>query len=237
MTAPWSAPRLWPDEECWIIGGGPSVPRLFGVPEVTVKAVMNDKQSPLVYSQYLLALHARHVIGVNNAYMLGDWVDVAFFGDWHWYVAHREALAQRAQLKVSCALRFGEVPYEGVKFLSKDMNSGISEDPTKVCWNFNSGAAAISLARHLGVKRVLLLGFDMTLDTMGVSHWHGRHRFMDTDGDGNRRQLSRVHAFDRHLKNFQAVANDALRLGLEILNVNPDSRIAEFPKVALQDVL
>lgn len=51
-------PKIWRGQTVFIIGGGPSI---------------NDTPLHL--------LHGRRVIGVNNAYLLGPWVDVCWFGD------------------------------------------------------------------------------------------------------------------------------------------------------------
>ena len=54
----WKPPKIWKGGTAYIIGGGPSV---------------NDADLSLI--------HDRRVIGVNNAYSLGGWVDVCWFGD------------------------------------------------------------------------------------------------------------------------------------------------------------
>jgi len=54
----WKPPKIWQGSPAFIIGGGPSV---------------NDVDFSLIK-------HHR-IIGVNNSYQLGDWVDVCWFGD------------------------------------------------------------------------------------------------------------------------------------------------------------
>lgn len=54
----WKAPSMWDGGQCFILGGGPSL---------TVEQVES--------------LRGRRVIAVNQAYKLGDWIDVLFFGD------------------------------------------------------------------------------------------------------------------------------------------------------------
>jgi hypothetical protein len=63
----WEAPStLWSGEVVYIIGGGPSLKTLdLGV------------------------LADRRVIGCNDAYMLGPWVGICFFGDYGWYFTKR----------------------------------------------------------------------------------------------------------------------------------------------------
>nr|NIV94695.1 hypothetical protein [candidate division KSB1 bacterium] len=143
---------------------------------------------------------------------------------------HRKRLAQWPGLKTTCCNRFAnKAPEdsEGIKYLPKDKahRNGISPTITRVSWNSNSGAAAISVAAHFGVKQILLLGFDMSLDKKKVSHWHGHH--------GKKRSPP----FQRHLKGFPFIAKDAKNRGIQILNVSPKSAIPDLKKVSLSDVL
>lgn len=205
------------------------MPRQFDIPQEIISKVQSRELPPSAYSPHLSPIHHEHVIGINNAYMLGDWQDAVFFGDCAWYNIHRLKLAQFRNLKVTCCPRFenkGQGAMEGVKYLKKDSSHrhGITGNRSRVSWNSNSGAAAISLARHFGVRRIVLLGFDMNLGAGGASHWHRGH--------GNKRQ-----PFRKHLEGFPQIAEDAREMGIEILNCSPDSAIEVFPKVALKDVL
>jgi len=232
----WTVPRLWEGAACWIIGGGTSVPRQFGVPSGVIQKVYEGRLSPSVYSDYMKPLHDRHVIGINNAYQIGIWIDILFFGDSHWHLKHRMKLAEWPGLKVCCDQKFVNRPrskMEGVKFLERDMKrrEGITSDSSKVSWNANSGAAAISLAHHLGVCRINLLGFDMTMDDKKTySHWHGSHMLPG-------QKAKRTPPFQKHLKGFPAIAKDAKSLGIEIYNLSPISKIDCFPKITLEEAL
>jgi len=205
------------------------MPRQFGVPEEVISKVISGALPPSSYSEYLSPLHDRHVIGVNNAYLLGPWIGCLFFGDCGWYVVHRKKLAEIPILKVTCCSRFANKSRsnsEGIKYLSKDSNhrQGITTRPTMVSWNSNSGAAAINLAAHFRAKRIILLGFDMSMGG-SASHWHQGHG------------AQKPPPFKKHLQGFPAIAEDATRLGIEILNANPDSAIDCFPRVNLRDLL
>jgi len=229
----WFAPSMWEDDECWIIGGGSSVPYEFGVPENIIKEVMSGERSPSAYSEYLAPIHNKHIIGINNVYQLGNWIDVEFFGDNAWYLVHRIALIKYHGLKISCAPRFDKNKgREGIKYLAKNKKKkyGICPDPTMVSWNQNSGCAAISVARHFGVKRIILLGFDMCLGADAISHWHGSH------GKNKPRKKIKM-GFRKHLQGFPQIAEDAEAMGIEIINASSISKITEFPKVPLEYLL
>lgn len=230
----WKVPKLWEDGECWIIGGGPSIWNEFNVPKEIIKNVVTGAFQYSILSPYVSKLHDKHVIGVNNAYLLGSWVDFVFFGDCAYYLAHKTRLDAFPGIKVTCCSRFAnrsKCAEEGLKYLAKDRDhtKGISSHPAKVSWNSNSGAAAINLAAHLGVKKIFLLGFDMNLSKDNYSHWHGQH--------GLPGQKKRPPPFKRHLMGFPVIADDAKKLGIEILNVNLSSTIDDFLKVSLKDVL
>jgi len=237
MAEVWDVPRLWDGGMCFIIGGGPSMPRQFGIPESVIRDVMSWKVRPDAYSEYLRPIHDKHIIGVNNVYQIGTWIDALFFGDSSWYLVHRQALAKWPGLKVSCNPRFSNrhgKELEGVRYIPKDKTKrhGISNNPCVISWNGNSGAAAINLAVHMGVKQIALLGFDMDLDSEGISHWHGQHNRSSTSF-----KKRKVPSFTRHLMGFEPIANDAQKLGVEILNISVDSKITQFKKVTLNEVL
>lgn len=208
------------------------MPRQFGVPEEVISSCTSGGFAS-AYAPYLEPIRDKHIIGVNNAYMIARWIDVEFFGDCAWYNVHRFALAEWPGLKITCCERFHNKPEphcEGIKFLIRrpDKTRGLSDDPSKVCWNNNSGCAAINVAAHLGVKCIILLGFDMKLDPNKVSHWHGSH---------GQKPKGYSPPFDRHLLSFPAIAEDAKNRGIEILNASPDSAITVFPRISVKEAL
>ncbi len=228
----WFVPRMWDDGECWIIGGGSSLPRQFGVPESIIKKVMEKKITVAAYSDYFKPIHDRHVIGTNAAYFLGDWISILYFGDLPFFRENKYQLYNFLNLKVTSA---GNLPVENsyehknIKKLKRDLRYGLSEYGDTIRWNGNAGGGAINLAAHLGVKRILLLGFDMKANEKGQTHWHV--------GLPNYLKPTEPLAFFKFLKSFPAIASDAKRRHIEILNVSEDSALDVFPKVKLKDVL
>lgn len=220
---------MWAGGECFIIGGGPSMLKQFEIPAELTEKVRLGLRPASVYSPYMSLIKDKHVIGVNNAYQLGNWIDCVFFGDCAWYLVHRMLLMDFPNLKVTCCPRWlnkKKKDSEGVKYLEKQGSKlGLTENPTRVAWNHNSGSAAINLAVHFGVKRIVLLGFDMFLDAKN-SHWHKGH------GHKNPETF-----FSRHMRGFPVIAKDAAALGVEILNASPNSEIKDFTKISLKDVL
>lgn len=101
-----------------------------------------------------------------------------------------------------------------------------SQDRDAISWNNNSGASAINVSYWLGAKRIVLLGFDMRM-VDGKKNYH-------TDYKGERKNSS---IFERHLRGFQQISEDAKQLGIEILNATPNSAVTQFLFVKLEDVI
>ena len=206
------------------------MPRQFNIPQQIVAKVRdkNDPTGPVAYSQFMTRIHNEHVIVVNNGYQLGSWPDICFFGDHGWYMVHRMALAKWPGLKVNCCRRDLDGG-DGVKYVRRDpdKNLGLSPHPRRVAWGFNSGSAAIDFGIHLGVKQVILLGFDMNHGPAGESHWHRGH------GNEHRPRPN----YDRFMKGFLVMANDAKKIGVEIINCSLGSGIKDFPIMSLDKAL
>ena len=236
----WQVPKIWEGGEAWILGGGPSVIENFNIPHEVVKAVRFREQEIEAYSPYLAALHKKHVIGINVAYKFGNWVDICFFGDHGFFLANRGGLSRFRKLVVTSEKKVGAINLEWIKYLPIQKiphdrghrKVGISTRPDRVCWNNNSGAAAISVAAWTGVKRIVLVGFDMTLSPFNEEqHFHNEYRQV-----GAKIKKSSL-PFTEHLKPWEAIKSDADNMGIEILNVSLNSAIKEIPKVHIKELL
>jgi hypothetical protein len=241
----WIVPPIWEGGDVWILGGGPSVTKQFGIPNDVVEKVRSGELPPSAYSPYMKAIHDCHVIGINVSYLIGDWIDMMFYGDAKFYLQHKKTMATWPGLKVSCSPSAANIPW--VKYLVRDPAHphGISKRLDAVSWNGNSGASAISLAVHLGAKRIILLGFDMTLDSNGKKHWHNLYkkpappppRGILPPKRHKGRTIQHVQPFEKHLRGFPEIARNAKAMGIEILNASPESRITVFPKFNLKELL
>ena len=197
----WTVPKMWPGNTCYILGGGPSL-----------KSIDVNR------------LRGSRVIAVNNAYQLADWIDVLFFGDHRWFWAHRNKFADFGGLKVT--RNEGHAKWPGVLAANYVGDPyGISTDPSVLRWNRSSGACAINLAAHFGVKRIILLGFDMRM--IGKRHnWHQDHT--ETRSAALYREFMTV---------FPAIKADLDTLGIECINATPGSSLTVFPVAHPDEVL
>lgn len=204
----WRAPRLWPNATVYILGGGPSL-KLLDVER----------------------LRGRHVIAVNNAYQLGDWIDVCYFGDLSWHRIHRDALLKFAGLKVTTCVHLENAP--GIKLIRKrNKPSGISRDQSIVCWNNSSGGCAINLATLFGAKRIILFGYDMRM-VDDDCNWH--RDYPDVQDEKKRKKKEKLYL--TFLKPFDQIARGLKRDGIECINATPGSALTQFPIVEPESVL
>ena len=198
----WSVPRLWPGETCFILGGGPSLQQLD-----------------------IELLRGRRCIAVNGAFRLAPWIDCMFFGDCRWLNQYGGGLSEWAGLKVTTCNQHRQRP--GIRVV-KRRNSpyGLSRNSHVVGWNLSSGACAINLAVHFGVKRIVLLGFDMRI--VGARHnWH----------DDYAPPPPKKNPYARFLKPFPFIKEGLNELSIECLNATPGSALTLFPMVTLEEVL
>jgi len=227
----WVVPRIWEGGTCVIIGGGPSMLKQFDIPVEIIQGVYSGELKPAAYSPYLDPIHNMHVIAVNVAYQIGDWIDVCFFGDNSTWDEEKEELAKWKGLRVTCAeeliddIRLKHLERNGKKRM------GISVEPNMVSWNSNSGSAAINLAVHFGVKKIILLGFDMKLDEGRNQHWHKIYK-----KQLKTKETTLNSTFRKHLNGFQQMKKDLDTLGVEVINCSPESSITVFPKMNFKDI-
>lgn len=164
-------------------------------------------------------LKGKNTIGINDAFRLGSDISrVCLFGDASWFHRVKWDLEKFQGKVASMATSIMNLNLPWMIKLGRSKEGlGVKTAPG---WNYSTGAAAICVAFHLGVKQIYLLGFDMGL-TANRSHWHA-HRSKTTSEDAFRRHLRGIHAIADELKKHPEV---------KVINVTPGSRITSdiFP--------
>uniref|UniRef100_A0A6M3IXF1 Uncharacterized protein n=1 Tax=viral metagenome TaxID=1070528 RepID=A0A6M3IXF1_9ZZZZ len=167
-------------------------------------------------------LRGKHTIGCNDAFLHGfEICRACIFGDIPWFDAFEDRLKQFPGIVFTCARGF----FVDWVYTIKNYPDGLHKDG--VGWCGNTGAAALNLALLLGAKNVYLLGFDMKLDKEGRQNWHDKNI-----------NKPNPKVYSRFLNGFRgSVKRDwkAKFPGVEIFNLNPDSELDVFPKMARQD--
>ena len=202
----WTVPDIWKGGECFILGGGPSLKK-----------------------EDVARLEGRRVIAVNMAFTLADWIDVMFFGDAGFLKNYglSNGLMDWPGLKVTTAP--AHLKRDWLRVVQrKNGPRGLSKNPNWLWWNLSSGACAINLAFLFGVKRIVLLGFDMR-KVDARNNWHDVYR-----GAG---QKAHHNPYGKFVGRFAAIADALKAHGVECLNATPNTALHEFAKVSLEDVL
>jgi len=207
----WSAPPMWKGETVFIIGGGPSLLDLDLTP-----------------------IHSRAVLGCNNAFELGPWVDVTYFGDKPWWFWNQDKLLKYSGLIVTSNDDEFFEANPRIKVMRREMRFGISKNPSRVCWNKNTGGSSINLAVHFGAKRIVLLGFDMKVSDNGRAgnwghNWHDNHK----PHKGHKPTIYQKNM----LPHFVPIKKVLDELGIECINANMGSALEIFQKIPLEEVL
>jgi hypothetical protein len=97
----------------------------------------------------------------------------------------------------------------------------------RIGWARNSGFQAVNMAACFGATRIVLVGFDMTLE--GGSHWHGDH------GTGLSNPTQKRMAEWR--RDMDAAASDLARIGVEAINASKVSALVNYRKAPLLDAV
>jgi len=151
------------------------------------------------------------VIAVNSSWQLIPECHYLFAADCSWWDKYKGTLTTRAErwtVSGRAHLRYGVN-----LFSPPDSDS------------FNSGQRAIQLAVHLGAERIILLGYDCSLDS--GTHWHGNH----PEGLKN----PRAESIRRWQGEFQRLA-DSLK-SVSIINCSRHTALNCFPRIRPEDLL
>jgi len=143
----WTPTKIWDGQDCFIIGGGPSL--------------KNFDWS---------LLKSEHAIGCNNAFELGPEVcDVCFFSDEKFFNLYKGDLSKFSNLIVTNCNKLFNRTETWLKWMPR-AGRGLYEEA--LGYNFSSGGGAINLALLFGITTIYLLGFDMCLGEDNQINWH-----------------------------------------------------------------
>jgi hypothetical protein len=165
------------------------------------------------------------VVVVNDAYRLAPWADVLYACDrkwWGWQGAYHDSA-----IKSFRGHMFSLEPTRivNVTSLKNTGREGLELDPSGLRTGRNSGYQAINLSVHLGARRIVLLGFDMSPGAGGKSHYFGEHP------DDRKPPLT---MFRKH---FRTIAQPLKDVGVEVINCSRRSALTAFPKLCLKSML
>lgn len=199
----WTAAAEWPGETVFIICGGPSVA-----------------------AADLDCLRGRRVIVVNSSHEAYPQADILIFGDSRWWVLHKPALAGFGGRIVTTALgSYGEQLLK-MRKVRPSAAAALSPDRQALSMQFTTLHAALNLAAHFGVARMVLIGADMGRASDGRSHHHKAHPWPVKPG-----------CWDQQMEQLAWTAAPLAARGIEVINCSAASRIDWWPKRTLAEAV
>lgn len=163
------------------------------------------------------------VIAINDAYRLAPWADVLYAADQKWWTWHNGVPGFTGP-KYSIDGGYNPVTQPGVQVLRNTGFDGLELDPSGLRTGFNSGYQALNLAVHFGAKRILLLGYDMSVNGR-QTHWFGHHPDLEPS------------PYDKMRAAFDTLVQPLAELGVEVLNCSRRTALQTFPIVSLEEAL
>lgn len=199
----WNVLPEWADETAYLLGCGPSLNR-------------TDVNQ----------LRGRRVIAINDSYQIAPWSELLYFCDKKWWLQHQERIAETFRGRVIATL---ENQIDGVRALRNAGQLGLETDPGAIRNGSNSGYQAINLAVHLGVSRIVLLGYDMQVNGDKL-HWQPRTDMQTAQGFQRTLQINM-------LPKFEYLREPLRKAGVEVINCTVNSALKVWPYRPLGQVL
>lgn len=163
------------------------------------------------------------IIAVNDSWRLAPAADLLYAADHTWWALHFDAVSRLfagARWTTSEQAAFEH----GLRYIPSELGCKLFP-PGKISRGGNSGFQAIMVARHLGARRIILLGYDMQR-TGDRAHWFGDHPRPLTNGNPK-------YWVDR----FNDVAPLLAAEGIEVINCSAATALRCFPKLHLSEAL
>lgn len=137
---------------------------------------------------------------VSDAYKLAPWADIMVSHDSAWWMKNPDALK-----------------FKGKKYCKFSVTKTERFSPQYLPRGCNSGLMAMFVAKSLGAKKIILLGFDMH-----GTHYFGKHKHLKN---------TTPERFKVHMQQFYSFT------GCEVVNCTEGTKLTKFPLGKLRDVL
>jgi len=195
----WRAEPIWKGETCYIVGGGPSL---------------------LTQDKSLLA--GKNIIVINSSYLAFPEAQFLVFADMRWWCAHLKALKDFPGTIIACSQAASGHPR--LKQMLRSNKLGLAEDPTTLMVKNTTLTAAINLAAHFAVAKIVLLGIDQQKAADGRTHHHPPHQWAQTSN-----------CYQRQQSDLPKIAEGLRARNIECVNASPGSKLSLWPIVNLVD--
>ncbi len=167
-------------------------------------------------------------IAVNSTVYKMAIPDVAYAGDLLWLKAnHNKIDVGRATKTARWTCDRSAAERYGLNWIKGVNREGLSRESKWINTNGNSGFQAINLAYLFGVRRILLLGFDMCLGVNGERHHHPDHPA----------PMVQAQTFGDWLYKANFLARDLKDAGCEVINCSGRTALTCWPRSTIEKEL
>lgn len=177
---------------------------------------------PSVKKVDLDRLRGHRVIVINSSFMSVPWADVLVFADLRWWRENGPRVRANFRGQVVTVSPSSEL-YSGLVVLQRQRSGGLASDPTRLVVWHTSVTTAVNVAVHRGAGRVCVLGLD------GEGDWHHAPHPAQWGRNAGK--------FKYHAEALEGLVAPLAALGVEILNLNPESKHRMFPFATLESIL
>jgi len=204
----------WRNQPCFIIGGGPSLTH-FKWDQLKDKLTIGINR---VYEKFDPTI----IFGMDPHFV--RWVLLGKYGDEAkqkfmesrafkvWVLTHKVSLPSYIHI-----LKIWNNYASALRSFPFSMKEGIGHGS-------NSGYAALNFAACLGANPIYLLGYDMN-HKGNKTHWHDGHPEKHGIEDGKEKMM-------KFITNLRFAASALKERRIEVVNLNPESDLPWFPKIA-----
>ena len=174
------------------------------------------------------------VFGVNSSFKkpkeFGFECDALFFTDESWFENNEKEVREFNGRKFTVSRR-AKVYYPELERIDNIHRPDfcVGEPPMKD--GRSSGHRAVSISIMLGSNRIGLLGYDMRIVKMedGKLRSHHHDEYHNTENERTYKE--------EFATGFRGWREEAEKLGVEIINLTPDSAVEDFKKMSLSEYL
>lgn len=228
-----------------------SVPRIYeGETAVCIASGPSLSDADVAYARSMKAEGKCRIFVCNNNYLKVPEADVLFFCDktfWVWHCTN-PAFQDFKGTKITLSTEIGE---PDINVMQAGLPDGLSTSASMLSTGGNSGYMTINLAFLYGIKRVILLGYEMQpkefeegdpeVEAMIAAgarlEKNAAGRYIVTHWFGNHKQATKPEWFSQVVGNFATMIPALERDGLEVINCSHPTAIQCFPKGNIQEVL
>lgn len=203
MNMPASPLLDWSGQTCVIAASGPS---------------LTDDQVDQVKSSGIKS------IAVNSTAFKMPWANVFYGCDFQMWRHYMPQFPKDSRTRCWTQDRTSAERH-GINYVRQEAMAGLGKHGLRV--NGNSGAGAINLAFLFGVKRIILIGFDMQLGAHGKRHWHPDHVHPMTQNQ----------PFGDWIFKMTQLAKELKAEGVSVVNCTPGSALTCFKTAELSEAL